>query len=156
MQLSLRTISDNHIAGATRSSTQIGVKTPDTRSEEKAFIDAVTGPNLRSGDLEEACEWYIGFLKGRIEEAWIPLFKPVLVGICADCNPCEKCVEKAFTLLKVVVSVFPTKSLTLVTIVDKLYNDDLLREAEGDTEHDRSNACQLAFGTFGWISKLDF
>lgn len=122
--------------------------------EQAAFLDAVTGPDLRSGNLPLACDWYTSFLKSKIAEAWTPLFRPVLVGICLDCQPCEDCIEIAFKCLKTIVSVFPQKDLALVDIVDKLYNSEVLKEADEDTAHDESNANQLAFAAFGWISLL--
>ena len=127
----------------------------NVRLEQAAFLDAVTGPNLRSEDLTISCKWYTSFLRCKIEEAWIPLFKPVLVGICRrDCRPCEACIELAFACLKTVVSVFQNRDLALVEISDELYNKGLLKEDPADD--DRSNAKQLVFAAFGWISKRLF
>lgn len=115
----------------------------------------MAGPELRSGNLPLACDWYTSFLKSKIEESWATLFKPVLAQICCtNGKPCDACLEKSFLFLKTVVSVFPKRDVALVDIVDELYNSEVLREAESDTEHDRSDANQLAFAAFGWISLL--
>jgi hypothetical protein len=144
--------------GSTWSSQSTQIPTPlaeDLLPEQTAFLDAVTGPGLRSGNLALSCEWYTTFLKSEIEKAWTPLFQPVLVGICpSGCKPCAACFEIAFTFLKIMASLFHKKDLALVDFVDLLYNKDLLREADGDTEHDRSNAKQLVFAAFGWMSML--
>lgn len=125
------------------------------KPEQKAFLDAINGDNFQPHQLALACEWYTSFLKSKIAEAWTPLFRPILIGICSDCEPCESCLEVAFTFLKIVVSVFPRKNLALVEIVDELYNNQLLKAAEDDDDHDESNANQLAFAAFGWISELN-
>jgi hypothetical protein len=127
-----------------------------THPEEAAFLDAVSGPELRSGNLALACDWYTSFLRSKIREAWIPLFQPVLVGSCKNCQPCEPCMEIAFNFLKTVVSTFPRRNLALVDIVDSSFNSEILREAEGDIDHDESTANQLAFAAIGWISKFRF
>lgn len=150
--------SDYQALGATFSTQSTRVATPDSlnvRLEQAAFLDAVTGPNLRSEDLTISCKWYTIFLRCKIEEAWVPLFQPVLIGICCwDRTPCESCIELAFACLKTVVSVFRKRDLALVEISDELYNKGLLREDSADD--DRSNAKQLVFAAFGWISKLLF
>lgn len=151
----LDTASNTKFIGATWSnqSTQTAASiTQALQPEQDAFLDAITGPDLRSSNLPLACDWYTSFIKSKIEEAWTPLFKPVLVGICVDCEPCEACIGIAFKCLQTIVSVFPQRNLALVDIVDKLYNEGVWKEADEDTAYDESNANQLAFAAFGWIS----
>jgi hypothetical protein len=99
------------------------------------------------------CDWYIAFLNCKIEEAWETLFRLVLAGTVGQTAsyPCEYNITIAFHFLKEVASeLIKRKELALVSIVDEMYNKDILRDVEGDD--DRSTANQLVFAALGWIS----
>ena len=79
------------------------------------------------------------------------MFRGVLTGIdpCVDI-PSHRDVSIAFNFFTAVVKTLKKADLALVQIVDKLYNDGILR----DTDDERSHAKQLVFAAFGWMSTL--
>jgi hypothetical protein len=54
----------------------------------------------------------------------------------------------AFQMLEVIVLESAKENFTLTDVVDRLYNDDMLKE----TDNERSHANQLVLAAFGWIS----
>jgi hypothetical protein len=116
---------------------------------QEVFIKAVIGILPESGSLIAACAWYTVFLQCKIREAWLQLFRPVLVNVDeASTTPSNGDIETAFRFFTVVVSMFGRKNLALVEIVDEAYDKGLF--TRGDEE--RSIAHQLAFAAVGWIS----
>jgi hypothetical protein len=129
-----------------------GAEAPvDFSQAEHEFLYVMTGKKLDSCNLKSACGWYTSFLECKILEAWDSLFRPLLVTIDASAaEPSSRDIEFAFQFLTAVaLECRHRRNLALTDIVDKLYNDGLLR----DTDDDRSEAYQLVFASIGWISK---
>jgi len=124
---------------------------PTSSESRDAFSFAVTKIEVRPDILESACKWYISFLECRIRESWDALFQRVLA---VDINentatPSNEDLSVAFQLLTAVVLACEKEELALIEIVDDLDNKRFLRY----TDEERSDALQLAFAAFGWISK---
>jgi hypothetical protein len=110
------------------------------------FLAVILGPERRI-DLQDSCAWYIDFLQVKVREAWGTLFVPVLKGSVAT-TPSNEEFSIAFHIFRIIVLQLGRKNLALSDIVDKLYNDKLLRF----TDVERSNANQLVLASLGWIS----
>jgi len=118
------------------------------------FICAVTGKGPKSDGhgLTMAYKWYIEYLESKIREAWIPLFRRVLLNIRQYSDvPNGHDIATAFEFFTAVVLAFGRKDLALVEIVDEVYNKGLLKDSE-DEDDERSAANQLVFAAIGWIS----
>ena len=115
----------------------------------KEFLGAVTENDLESAYLNSACNWYTAYLESKITENWVPLFRPVLMGINSSAVvPSESDISIAFRLFTAIVEQFKRKELAWTEIVDGLYNLGLLQ----DTDDDRSHAFHLALVAVGWNS----
>jgi hypothetical protein len=111
----------------------------------------VTGRIFESCYSTSARGWYTSFLRQRISEAWISLISPVLDGVdVLATRPSKQDLEIAFSFLAAVaLECRDRENLALTDIVDKMYNEGLLK----DTDDARSEAYQLVFACIGWISK---
>lgn len=119
---------------------------------QEEFLLAITGEKGRPEIVTDACRWYLGFLENKIREAWVSLIRDLLANIDPLPDfPSPQDVSIAFNFLAAVVKYFKKADLALVQIVDKLYNNGILRY----TDADQSRANQLVFTAFGWISTLD-
>lgn len=129
---------------------------PETTLSESQtqFLSSILGEALNvESPLQEACAWYIIFLEFKIKEAWIALFREVLIAAnpLTD-EPSSQELSVAFAVLKTIVRESSEReSLALTNLVDALYNENDLRY----TDEERSLANQLAFAAFGWISMLN-
>jgi len=105
-------------------------------------------------ELKEACAWYMNFLEFKIREAWPNLFVPVLrnpvAAAATQSAPSNEDLAIAFQILQTILRELSREGLALINIVDKLYNEHLLRE----TDDERSHANQLVFASLGWISEF--
>lgn len=111
------------------------------------FIIAIFGEEPPAErQIQTACSWYIEFLEFKIKQSWNPLLLPVVknIGTCSS----DEDLSVAFHLLEIIALEFNRVNLALIDILDKLYNDELLKE----TDDDRSHANQLVFAAFGWMS----
>jgi len=120
-------------------------------SAHQAFFFAITGDISRDSDTQNAAwKWYFHFLKCKIREAWVPLFRPILKNIDEySYTPRDDDIATGMRVLTAIVSELQRSNVTLVDIIDGLYNQDLLK----DVDVDRSTAYQMVFVAFGWISK---
>jgi len=92
----------------------------------------------------------MNFLEFKIREAWPKLFVPVLRAATPPTPPSDEDLFIAFQILQTILGELRRESLALTDIVDKLYNENLLRE----TDDMRSHANQLVFAALGWISEF--
>jgi hypothetical protein len=119
-------------------------------SDHEAFAFAVTGSIRRSDTLNSAWKWYFHFLECKIKEAWAPLFHPILKNIDGYVyTPRDDDMAIGMQVLTAIVLNLQQSDLSLIEIVDGLYNRYLLKEVDVD----RSTACQMVFAALGWISK---
>ncbi|KAF8865228.1 hypothetical protein BDZ45DRAFT_684279 [Acephala macrosclerotiorum] len=122
---------------------------------QNKFLVAILGEIPRTElqlELEKACAWYIGYLEFKIRESWTKLFRDMLKGVnpITD-DPCNQDLSAAFEVLKIIVEEIARERIALTDLVDTLYNEKLLE----DTDDERSNAKQLVFIVFGWITGFD-
>jgi hypothetical protein len=145
-------IPDRHFSGSPgskRTATTTFPKEYPLAEAHKRFIVAILGDRPGT-ELQPICDWYIGFLKSKITKAWGTLFSPVLRD--AD-NPfvnllCDQAPPIAFIILETIVLELRRENLALTDVVDKLYNNKMLKE----TDDDRSHANQLVFACLAWMS----
>ena len=134
-----------------------------TLSESEAqFMLSILGEVSNSeSPMKEACAWYVGFLECKIREAWNTLFRDLLIAIDPLTNepypftdrPCSGEISAAFVVLTTIVrECSERESLALTDLVDKLYNENQLKETD---EEERALANQLAFAAFSWICMLN-
>lgn len=140
-----------------RSKRASGPQIPSVASlseSQNDFLVAMLGEMPRTEvppELEKACAWYIGYLEFKIRESWKRLFRDMLKGVNPITDfPCDQDLSAAFEVLKIVVEQIARERIALTDLVDILYNEKLLK----DTDDERSNAKQLVFIVFGWISML--
>lgn len=118
------------------------------------FILAVTSEELSSQLVENASEWYLAFLKSRIEEGWASIFEPVLTEVETTTHePTTKDLCYVFQIFITIVNIMKKQeNIALVDIVDQLYSTGALKS----TDEFQSHATQMAFVAFGWTSMLIF
>lgn len=120
----------------------------------ETFIFAMTqvSEENQSDFLREACRWYTSFLERNIRVAWDPLFRILLDGNNPNVVlPSDSDIDIAFKLLETIIKVLrEKKEVSLIDIVDELYNEGLLRY----TDDERAAATQLVFIALGWICML--
>jgi len=135
-----------------KSQTSISQAHLELSTAEINFLLVVTGRPLDSYYLTSAGGWYTSSLRCRISDAWVSLFSRVLNDIDVSATrPSNQDRDIAFVFLAAVASECRDReNLALTDIVDKMYNDGLLR----DTDDARSEAYQLVFACIGWISYL--
>ncbi|PMD58304.1 uncharacterized protein K444DRAFT_442681 [Hyaloscypha bicolor E] len=130
---------------------------PESLSDaQNSFLAEILGLELGEKpreELKDACAWYMNFLEFKIRQAWKSLFIPVLRGTIGNEQappPNSEDFSLTFEILKTIAEALRRENLALTDILDKLYNENLFKEADGD----RSHANQLVFAALGWISSL--
>jgi hypothetical protein len=118
---------------------------------QNSFLAEILGLELGEKPREElkgACAWYMNFLEFKVRQAWKPLFIPVLRGTIGNEEappPNNEDFSLTFEILKTIVEALGRENLALTDILDKLYNENLFKEADDD----RSHANQLVFAALG-------
>lgn len=130
---------------------------PESLSDaQNSFLAEILGLELGEKpreELKDACAWYMNFLEFKIRQAWKSLFIPVLRGTIGNEQappPNSEDFSLTFEILKTIAEALRRENLALTDILDKLYNENLFKEADGD----RSHANQLVFAALGWISEF--
>lgn len=116
------------------------------------LIIFIVGNDMPKGPLATACQWYSQYLQMKFTETW-HLLAPSLEGLeDSSKGPRAGDLVVVYDFVYTIAQLLSTRrKATLVEIVDKLDNDNLLKP-QGDEERAKPN--QIVFAIVGWLSML--
>lgn len=127
--------------------------TAGERKQQDALVQFLVGDSSIKNLLAKSTCWYCAYLQSKFKQHW-HLLAATLVGIDENSTvprPGDLAVVYTF-LLEIAKLLKSTPELALVTIVDELDNESLVKP---QLDEERALPNQAVFAAIGWLSRLN-